>query len=136
VFDPGEPGVRPAVIPTPNDLALQGAPGVTDPTIRAGLFALIDAGGFLADFTTPGVGQFSVISIPYERVVNGVGSTPTAALDPATIDGTTVAIVRVSGAGAPQVIAPAIAQNVPREVYVRAVADHAAHVYDSQKKAS
>jgi hypothetical protein len=27
----------------------------------------------------------------------------------------------------------AIAQEVPRDIYVRAVADHAAHVYDTQK---
>jgi hypothetical protein len=27
----------------------------------------------------------------------------------------------------------ALSQDVPRDIYVRAVADHAAHVYDTQK---
>lgn len=107
VFDPDVPS-----IPTPNDLALQAAPGVTDPTTRGALFALIDAGGFLADPSTPGLGQLSLIAIPYERVTAGVGSTPTAALDASTVTGSTVAIVRVSG-DAPEVFAPAVVQNNP-----------------------
>jgi hypothetical protein len=108
VFDPDVPS-----IPTPNDLALQAAPSVTDPTTRGALFALIDLGGFVANPATPGIGALSVINVPYERVTAGIGSAPAVALDAATVTGTTVAIVRVSGAGAPEVIAPAVVQNVP-----------------------
>jgi hypothetical protein len=87
-------------IPTPNDLALQGAilqpPGAT----RTALMAAIGAGGFPGGAPS----ALNVINVPFEEVgPEGVGTTGTARtwIDPATISSRTVAIVRVSGTGAP-----------------------------------
>jgi hypothetical protein len=82
------------VIPTPNDLLLQAAPGLPDPT-KTALFSLAAGGGFVADPTTPGVGQLSVINVPFEFVSEGVGTTATVGIDPSTVSSATVAIVRV-----------------------------------------
>lgn len=106
------------LIPTPNDLALQAAPGVTDPATRGALFALINQGGFSAvPSTTPGtLGSLSVISVPYELVTAGIGSTPAGGVDASTVTASTVAIIRVTGEGAPQTFAPALVANVPGQM--------------------
>jgi hypothetical protein len=104
-FDTGEPGVRAAVIPTPNDLALQAAPSQPPGATRSALFAIIGNGGFEPTTATTGIGPLSAINIPYELVVDGFPSLPPP-IDPTTINTTTVAIVRVSGAGAPEFLTP------------------------------
>lgn len=105
-----------ATIPTPNDLALQGAPAQTDPTTRGALFAIIDAGGFITTTGHP-LAPLSVISIPLrqvERQADGSyapSGTPPPTLDETTINASTVAIVRLNGEGAPVAYPPIVAQN-------------------------
>ncbi|HEX9241804.1 MAG TPA: hypothetical protein VF875_05125 [Anaeromyxobacter sp.] len=90
------------VIPTPNDFALQAAMGQPAGATRTALEGSITAGGF------PGGGPnaLNAISVPFEFVSEGVGTTATVWGDPTTINSTTVAIVKVRGAGAPAVLDP------------------------------
>lgn len=96
-FDPAVP-----IIPLPNDLALQGAPGVTDATRRAGLFQLIDLGGWPPDLTTAAWAPLQGIAVPisaqaFDETTGAYA--PSAAptgIDTETITETTVALVRLS----------------------------------------
>lgn len=90
------------VIPTPNDFALQAAMGQPAGATRTALEGSITAGGF------PGGGPnaLNAISVPFEFVSDGVGTTAAVWGDPTTINSTTVAIVKVRGSGAPAVLDP------------------------------
>lgn len=98
-FDPGQPGVRPATIPVPSDLALQGAPGLPAGATRTALFQLITLGGW-----PPTVSAWSPqgIAIPLRTEVFDAGTgtyssgAPPAELDLATVNASTVAIVRLN----------------------------------------
>jgi hypothetical protein len=116
-FDPDR-----ALIPTPNDLALQAAPSQPAGALRTTLFALIGAGGF------PGgaPNQLNVINVPFEFVVDGVGTTATVGIDPATVNTTTVAIVRVSGAGAPELVDPTVVGTAAGAIQVFPATGYAA----------
>ncbi len=98
-FDPAVP-----ILPLPNDLALQGAVGVEDPTRRAGLFQLIDLGGWPPDLTHAAWAPFQGIAVPVtaQAFDDAEGEYAAAAaptgIDTATIDETTVALVRLSDA--------------------------------------
>ena len=91
------------VIPTPNDLVLQGAPSLTDPDDARRALRDHRRRRLRGDSRAPRRPRsLSVINIPYELVVDGVATTATSAIDPASINSTTVAIVRVSGARRPR----------------------------------
>lgn len=100
-FDPGQPGVRPATIPLPNDLALQGAPGLPAGATRTGLFQLITLGGWPPPLSSwsplPGI----VIPIRTEVFDAATGTyapgAPPTALDLDTVNASTVAIVGLNG---------------------------------------
>lgn len=92
------------VLPTPNDLVLQAAPSLPAGATRTALFSFIDAGGFPS-----GAPQaLNVINVPFELVVDGVTTTARSFIDPASVNSTTVAIVRVSGSGAPALVDPTV----------------------------
>lgn len=134
-------------IPTPNDLALQAAiqqpPGAT----RTALMAAIAAGGFPGGAPSP----LNVINVPFEEVgPEGLATTRVGTwIDPSTISSRTVAIVRVSGAGAPALdMAPQSAGTtagairlfpstgyVPGERYVAAVRGGASGVRSADGRA-
>jgi hypothetical protein len=116
-FDPALP-----IVPFPNDLILQAAPGVTDPTRRAGLFQLIDLGGWPPDLTSdawrPAAGAPPGIYVfVHAQAFDPSSNTYTPAAPPATIDmdtvnAQTVAIVKLDTTPA-TLIAPAVATYVP-----------------------
>ncbi len=49
-----------------------------------------------------------MINVPFELVVDGVTTTARSFIDPASVNSTTVAIVRVSGSGAPALVDPTV----------------------------
>jgi hypothetical protein len=103
-FNPGGAGV-PAVIPLPNDLALEAAPSQTG-LVRELLFSYINDGGFPGD-------QTITVPIRSENYDPNTGAYAPAAAPPAGIDATTVnaqtvAIVRVD-VNPPQVLPPTLA---------------------------
>jgi hypothetical protein len=106
-------------IPLPNDLALQGAFKLPLSAKRSGLFNLIGLGGYfpttVAPFPAPpapftALGAASVINIPYEFVSEGVGTSalpdPGFAISTGTVTRSTLAILQVTGPGAPQQFDP------------------------------
>lgn len=112
-FDPGEPGVRAATLPLPNDLALQGAPSLPAGATRTGLFQLIDLGGWPPDLTNAAWAPFQGIAVPvraeaYDEATGAYAPTAApAAIVPETVNASTVAIVRLDG-GSPAVVPPAL----------------------------
>ena len=102
-FDPGQPGVRAATIPLPNDLALRGAPFQTGAT-QAGLLGLIDLGGWPDDYSNAAWSQIQGIAIPIRAQAFNpatgayVPAAPPTDIDADTLTERTVAIVRMSDA--------------------------------------
>lgn len=90
------------LIPTPNDLALQAAMLQPAGATRTALQGVITAGGF------PGgaPNALNLINVPFELVADGVATTARTWHDPASINSTTVAIVKVRGTGAPDLVDP------------------------------
>jgi hypothetical protein len=90
--------VETGTIPVPNDLLLQAAPALGESPTRSALLSSIAAGGFSAmNFPTPG--QPTVVAIPVTvRERQGDDSYASAApegIDRATVNDTTVALVRI-----------------------------------------
>ncbi len=107
-FDPGEPGERAATIPIPNDLALQGAPGLPLGETRDALFDLIGFGGWPPPTSMWAPVQGVVIPLRTEVFQPDGSYAPAAApaeLDLSTVDASTVAIVRLNEP--PTVVPPA-----------------------------
>lgn len=102
------------LIPTPNDLALQAAIAQPAGATRTALMNAINAGGFPGGAPNP----LNVINVPFEFIVDGVATTATVGIDPSTINSTTVAIVRVSGTGAPARIDPTVVGTAAGAVQV------------------
>ncbi len=90
------------VIPTPNDLALQGAPLLTGPqaTQKALLQAFIAAGGFPSDQAVP----LTVPFIRYTYTGSGYAKSP-APIDLSTVTASTFTLLRVDTGGAPAPVA-------------------------------
>lgn len=99
-------------IPLPNDLALQGAPAQTNATVRATLFSFIDAGGFPA-LLAPSTPIPAAIPLRIVQRNPATGAYEPAGvpsgIEAASVNASTVAFVRVSGEGAPEVVAPVFA---------------------------
>lgn len=109
-FDPGVPGQRAATIPLPSDLALKAAPSMPIGVTREVLFSFISGNGWPGDQVITVPIRLETYDAATDRYV--VSTTPPAAIDPATINAQTVAIVRLDVSGATP-IAPELAAYSP-----------------------